>query len=691
MENFNPPSLLNRELAWLYFNDRVLQQAEDPKIPLLERLRFLGIFHSNLDEFFMKRMSIPRAEALYNKDKDKVKLYHDIHEKVQSLFDRASDCFKKDLTLNLHEERVEFLKWTDLDENEKVGFVKYFETNILPALTPLAVDPGHPFPHISSLTTSMAFKLYHPKTKTQTFARVKIPTMLPNFFPVERKSGQYWIHVNEIIRELISALFPTSKIEATLFFRVTRNIEFEREEEEAVDILEMISEELKERRFGHTVKLECEPHPDPWILDVLQKELDVNALDIYFMNSFLINFTDLDQIYNEGKANLKFPAWSPLTPKAFKSLPASTGGIFRLLDETDVLLHHPYESYMHTVERFIIEAAQDPDVIGIKLSLYRTNKDSRLVKALINATENGKEVVCVIELKARFDEANNITWANKLEDAGAHIIYGMVGLKTHCKIALVTKKVPQGLKCYAHIGSGNYNAVTATFYTDIGLMSSRSAITDDVVQVFNYLTGKTEPQSFNKLLVAPFNLRSEILNLIKNEVSNHKNGLPSGITVKLNNLEDKKISEALYFAASEGVQINLAVRSICVLKPEDERVKQNIKIISIVDQFLEHSRIYHFRNGQKKDVDGLYYIGSADWMTRNLDRRVEVLTPIDAPEHKRTCHKILELTFADNTQAWEMQPSGEYTRIARDKKRAVNFQLELKRLYSELHGHQGDA
>ncbi|MCO5113613.1 MAG: polyphosphate kinase 1 [Bdellovibrionaceae bacterium] len=691
MENFDSPSFLNRELAWLYFNDRVLQQAEDSKIPLLERLRFLGIFHSNLDEFFMKRISIPRAEAMYHKDKDKTNLYQDIHSMVQKLFDRASTCFTKDLVPELKKERVEFLKWSDLNQTEREGFTRYFETHILPALTPLAVDPGHPFPHISSLTTSMAFKLYHPSTNTHTFARVKVPTMLPDFFPVPRKNGQHWIHVNEIIRELISALFPMSKIESTLFFRVTRNIEFEREEEEATDILEMISEELKERRFGHTVKLECEPHPDPWILNVLKSELEVNDLDIYYMQSPLINFQELDHIYEEGKANLKFPPWTPLIPQQFKNQPSFSGGLFKLIDEGDILLHHPYENYTHTVERFIIEAAQDPDVIGIKLSLYRTNKDSRLVKALINATENGKEVVCVIELKARFDEANNISWANKLEDAGAHIIYGMVGLKTHCKIALVTRKVPQGLKCYAHIGSGNYNAVTSAFYTDIGLMTSRPAITDDVVQVFNYLTGKTEPQKFNKLLVAPFNLRTQILALIQNEIANHKKGLPAGITVKLNNLEDKKISEALYFAASQGVKINLAVRSICVLKPEDERVKKNIRIISVVDQFLEHSRIYHFRNGQKHDIEGLYYIGSADWMTRNFDRRVEVLTPIEPLELKKICHQVLELTFADNTQSWEMKPNGQYSRIRRDKKRAVNFQLELKRLYSELYGNQGDA
>lgn len=690
MKNFSPPSLLNRELAWLYFNDRVLQQSEDANVPLLERLRFLGIFHSNLDEFFMKRISIPRAEALYNKNREKAQLWHDIHQMVQSLFDRATHCFNVSLTPELKKQRIEFLTWKDLSSSEQQVFVRYFESNILPALTPLAVDSGHPFPHISSLTTSMALKLRHTKNDEPTFARVKIPTMLPDFLQVHRKSGQYWIHINEIIRALITSLFPHSKIESTLFFRVTRNIEFEREEEEATDILEMISEELKERKFGHTVKLECEKNPDPWIIDLLKSELEINDLDIYQLSSFLINFNEFQKVFDEGKAHLKFPIWTPLVPQNFRKARTSND-LFKLIDDSDVLLHHPYESYTHTIERLIIEAAQDPDVLGIKLSLYRTDKDSRLVKALIKAVENGKEVVCVIELKARFDEANNISWANKLEQAGAHIIYGMVGLKTHCKIVLITRKERQGLKCYAHIGTGNYNALTSGFYTDVGLITSKKKITDDIVHVFNYLTGKTEPEKFNKLLVAPFNLRSALMNSIQNEIKNHKAGKPSGIIIKLNNLEDKRISEALYKAAAVGVKIKLAVRSICVLKPEDERVKKNIEIISIVDQFLEHSRLYHFRNGQNKSTEGLYYIGSADWMTRNLDRRVEVLTPIEAPEHKKICQKILDLTFADNTQSWGMKPHGSYLRSKKTKGRSINFQLELKRLYSEMHLPQGDT
>lgn len=686
MKNFDPPSFLNRELAWLYFNDRVLQQSEDPTVPLLERLRFLGIFHSNLDEFFMKRISMPRADALYKKNKESIELWQELHSMVEKLFERACKCFNKELIENLAKERIHFLKWNDLTPAEQKVFIRYFETNILPALTPLAVDSGHPFPHISSLTTSVALKLSHPQTEEISFARVKVPTMLPDFLPVNREneSGQFWIHINEVMRQLISTLFPNFIIESTLFFRVTRNIEFEREEDDTIDLLEMISEELKERKFGHTIKLECEENPDPWILNVLKKELEIHDLDIYPIQSFLINFKELDRIYNEGKANLKFPVWTPLTPSAFRQT-HSSDEIFKTIDKSDVMLHHPYESYTHTIEKFIIESSQDPDVIGIKLSLYRTDKDSRLVKALISAAEAGKEVVCVIELKARFDEANNISWANKLEQAGAHIIYGMIGLKTHCKIALVTRKEKNGLKCYAHIGTGNYNALTSNYYTDLGVITSKPKLTEDIIQVFNYLTGKTEPQNFSKLLVAPFNLRSEITRLISNEIKNHKNGLPSGITIKLNNLEDRKISEALYAAAAEGVPINLAVRSICVLKPEDPRVKKNIHIISVVDQFLEHSRLYHFKNGKANINEGLYYIGSADWMGRNFDRRVEVLTPIEDVEHKKICHKILEMMFTDNTQSWIMKSNGEYVRNKKGKARAFNFQLELKRLYSDMH------
>lgn len=680
----NPKTLshqLNRELAWLYFNDRVLQQSEDPTIPILERLRFLEIFQSNLDEFFMKRISMIRADATKNHNTQNDLLWTQINSKVQKLFHRACTCFTSEIQPQLSKEHIHFLTWSDLSASEKKRITEYFNKNILPILTPLAVDSGHPFPHISGLSTSLAVKLEDQKTFQYSFARIKIPTLFPSFIPVDRREGQNWIHINLVIKELLHIVFPNFNIQASLFFRVTRNIEFERDEEDAHDILEMISEELKERKFGHCVKFECEENPDPWLLDVLTEELEIYDRDIYTINIHTLDFTEFDQIYKLGRSSLKFPSWTPYTPKRF--LNAKTPNeLFKMVKEKSILLHHPYESYATTIERFIVAASKDPDVIGIKLSLYRTNKDSRLVKALIQAIENGKEVVCVIELKARFDEENNISWAKKLEQVGAHIIYGVVGLKTHCKTALITRKENQGLQCYVHIGTGNYNADTANFYTDLGLLTTEPKITEDIVHVFNYLTGQSVPKEFNKLLVAPFNLRKSVTQLIRNEIKNHKAGRPSGIRVKLNNLEDKQICELLYEAAQEGVQVDLAVRSICVLKKMN---LTNLRIISVVDQFLEHSRIYHFRNGAPTEQEGLFYIGSADWMKRNLDRRVEVLTPIDDQDHKNTLAEVLNLIFSDNTHLWEMQENGQYIRVDREKNKAVNFQLELKRMYTKLY------
>lgn len=676
--------ILNRELAWLYFNDRVLQQSEDKKIPLLERLRFLSIFQSNLDEFFMKRLSIPRADALKNRNQVNDLLWSDIYLQVQSLFHRSADCFFKSIRPALAADHIHFLNWKDLTEDEIENLTAYFHSNILPILTPLAVDPGHPFPHISALSTSLAVKLKGHQTEKVSFARIKIPTLFPSFIPMNRDQGQNWIHINQVIKELLHVVFPNFDIQTSLFFRVTRNIEFERDEEEAENILEMISEELKERKFGHTVKFECEENPDPWLLEVLKEELQIHQRDIYELSMPTLDFGEFSQIYDAGRASLKFPPWSPYTPTEFRNTHGSN--LFRMVRENSILLHHPYESYSTTIERFIVEASVDPDVIGIKLSLYRTNKDSRLVKALISAIENGKEVVCVIELKARFDEQNNIAWAKQLEQVGAHIIYGIVGLKTHCKTVLVTRKEEKGLQCYAHIGTGNYNADTANFYTDLGYLTSEPDITEDIVHVFNFLTGKSSPDKLNKLLVAPFNLRDQISAMIKNEIINHKKGKPSGIIIKLNNLEDRKVCDQLYEAAKEGVPIHLAVRSICVLKTMG---LENLKITSVVDQFLEHSRIYHFQNGQENKTDGLYYIGSADWMKRNLDRRVEVLTPIENVEHRQTLAMILDLITTDNTQAWQMMADGTYERIHKEKNKAVNFQLELKRYYTSNH-YQGN-
>ena len=412
---------------------------------------------------------------------------------MQDLFRRACKCLTNELQPQLVQEHIQFLTWKDLTSQEKAKISQDFYKNTLPILTPLAVDPGHPFPHISGLSTSLAVKLENPNNQQVSFARIKIPTLFPSFVLADRKEGQNWIPIDLIIKQFLNVIFPNFKILSSLFFRVTRNIEFERDEEDAQDILEMVSEELKERKFGHCIKFECKKNPDPWLLHVLTEELKIYDMDIYEIEGPTLDFTKFDQIYKAGRPSLKFPAWMSLTPKIFLDTQSSKD-LFEMVKDQSILLHHPYENYSTTTERFIIEASHDPHVIGIKLSLYRTNKDSRLVKALISAIERGKEVVCVIELKARFDEENNISWAKKLEQVGAHIIYGIVGLKTHCKTALITRKEKSGLMCYAHIGTGNYNADTANFYTDLGILTSESEITEDIVHVFNYLTGNLSPK-----------------------------------------------------------------------------------------------------------------------------------------------------------------------------------------------------
>ncbi len=669
----------DRELAWLAFNERVLQQAEDLRLPLLERLKFLAIYQSNLDEFYMKRISVIRARALKRQDSNEISRLEQIYTLCRQHYDRAFETYKQDIKPSLAKNGLKITSWEDLSSSEKKKITSYFKQNILPVLTPITVDQGHPFPHISSLSLSLALKLEKHTGGEPFFARVKIPKIFPVFLEVQRKGNQKsFVSILGVIRHHISMLFNGSKVLSTLAFRITRNIEFERDEEEAEDLLQMIADELKERRFGHTVKMECESDSDPWLLDILKAELQIHGQDIY-QNHGPLDYSDFNQIAQSGSSRLKFRNWSGLVPKEFQK--SNSNSLFSTLRRRDILLHHPYESYKHTTEELIKTAASDPKVLGIKVSLYRTDKDSRLIQALIEAIENGKEVVCVIELKARLDEANNIGWATTLEQAGAHIIYGMVGLKTHCKLILITRKEPRGLKCYTHIGTGNYNATTSGVYTDLGLLTSKSSITSEVVEVFHYLTGKAEPAGFKELLVAPFNLREQLTDLISTEISNHKNKKPSGIKFKLNNLEDRKIASKIIEAAKSGVHVELYVRGICVIKPT-----KNLVIKSVVDQFLEHSRILYFRSGESQERYGKVYIGSADLMTRNLDRRVEVHAPIQSIKLKTQILNIFECIKTDNTQSWVMNNDGAYSRtVLGSDEKPINFQASLKKYYQKKH------
>lgn len=669
-------ALADRELAWLDFNLRVLEQAEDSHLPAMERLRFLSIFQSNLDEFYMKRLAFPRAQALVHQDLYQKQRVQKIYDTTRRQLKRARECsesLKKDV---LPKHGIYFLKWADLKEKEKEDLALYFKKNVLPLLTPLSVDSGHPFPHISTLSTSFAVRMTPKKGTSPLFARVKIPKVLPSYIRVERSAHHFhWLPITEVIKNHMSSLFPGMSIEATLLFRITRNIEFERDEEEAEDILEMIANELRERKFGHTVKFQCQQEADPWLLNFLKEELELKDFDIFELGDH-IDYTDFLSIYAQAPSNLKFNKWKPLKKPSFSG---TVDNLFSRVKEADVFLHHPYESYKNTVEKLIVEAASDPKVLGIKVSLYRTDQKSRLIQALLKAIENGKEVVCVIEVKARLDEENNISWANVLENAGAHIVYGMVGLKTHCKIALITRKEEEGLKCYAHIGTGNYNADTAAFYTDVGIITANEDLTEDIVNVFHFLTGHSNRKKYNKLLVAPVNMRDTLEKLIENEIANVQKGLPAEISIKLNNLEDKKISELLEKAADQGVSVNLGVRSICVL--QNLKGLKNLKIHSIVDQFLEHSRIFYFRAAAKKREDGKLFMGSADLMTRNLDRRVEVITPILSLNIRKELLFVLDLFFKDNSQKWILNQTGLYKRVKEERTKKNNFQLELRRHY----------
>jgi len=667
---------IDRDLAWLSFNSRVLEQAEDSSIPALERLRFLSIFQSNLDEFYMKRISLPRAESVHNEDHLQTIKMQEINADVNDQLTRAKKTALELTNKILPSEGLHLLSWNDLTDSEKKSTKAFFRKNILPVLTPLGVDPGHPFPHISSQSTSLAVKMTEKPGGRPLFARIKIPKMLSPFVRLDRKPNTHnFLPLSELIIAMMSDLFPGMNIEASLLFRIVRNIEFERDEDEAEDILEMIANELRERKFGHTVKFRAQEETDEWLITFLKNELGLYDFDVFSKGKFL-DYTDFNFIYKHGPEKLKFSKWKPLKNENFIGTIEET---FSQVKKKDLLLHHPYESFKNSIEKVIAEASEDPMVLGIKVSLYRTNQNSRLIQSLVKAVENGKEVVCVIELKARLDEENNISWAQTLERAGAHIVYGMVGLKTHCKIALITRKEESGVECYAHIGTGNYNADTAAFYTDLGLLTANSQITSDVVSVFHFLTGRSLKKDYKKLLVAPVNLRASLEKMIKQEIIHAQNNKPAEIAIKLNNLEDKRICDLLKEAASAGVKIRLAVRSICVLP-----ASQNIEIHSIVDQFLEHSRVFYFRNGADKREAGLFYMGSADLMTRNLDRRVEVLTPIEDPKLKAHLTEVLELFFKDNTQKWMMDKNGVYSRSTLKKSKNVNFQLELRRLYLKL-------
>ena len=662
----DPARFLNRDFEWLEFNRRVLDMSGDAGVPLLERVRFLCIFSSNLDEFFMKRVGSlrhqieagltgPVVEAL-----TPAQQFAGIRERVMIMAKAQANMLKTDLYPALRTHDIELLKWDELNMDEQNEARKWFRHNVFPILTPLAVDPGHRFPFISNMSVSLGVMLQRPGESEQLFARVKVPEIPSRLYRVP--GTRRWIPLQDIIEHNLDELFPGMEILKVLPFRVTRNAEIDNDNDDADDLLEAIQQQLRERRFARVVRMEIPTNANPRILKFLMDELEIDEADIYESDGVL-EYGALNEIADVEDANLHFSSWTPLKPLGFDH---GNYDIFARIRKGDVLLHHPYESFEASVEQFIEQAAKDPKVLCIKQSLYRTSGDSPFITSLIHAAETGKQVAVLVELRARFDEARNIRWARKLEDAGVHVAYGVVGLKTHTKTALVVRQEASGIRCYGHIGTGNYNSKTARLYEDIGLLTCDPEITEDLTGLFNYMTGRSRQRDYLKLLIAPVAMKKRFLQLIENEIELTKPGKPGRIIAKMNQLEDRGIMDALYRASQAGVQIDLIVRGFCCLRPGVPGISDNIRVRSVVGRFLEHSRIFWFQAGKENPLDGDMYIGSADWMYRNLQTRVEAATPILLPEHRARLWDVIQTCLNDCRQSWQMRGDGTYERIAWD-------------------------
>lgn len=685
----DPQYYFNRELSWLEFNSRVLHEACNERSPLLERLKFLAIFSSNLDEFFMVRVA-----ALNQQVEAKVsKLSPDgltaeqqleaISQRLRPLVAQQHHHFEKIIRPLLAQESIHILEYIDLTQEQRTYLQTYFEEQIFPVLTPLAVDPGHPFPHISNLSLNLAVVVKNPETEEELFARVKVPRVLPRFLSLPEElcytpKGQpaKWagVPLEQAIAHNLESLFPGMNIQEYYPFRITRDSALELEEDEADDLLEAIEQELRKRRVGGSpVRLEIQSHTPEPVRRRLMRELDLGDREVYEVEG-LLGLGSLMSFLGLPMPELKDKPWKSVVPPRLQRLaprdaaePENGKDFFAVIREQDLLVHHPYHSFSGTVLRFINAAAHDPNVLAIKMTLYRTSGDSPIVNALIAAAENGKQVAVLVELKARFDEENNIYWARRLESVGVHVVYGLTGLKTHSKVVMVVRQEGDRIQRYVHIGTGNYNPKTARIYTDLGLFSCREDLAADLTDLFNYLTGYSRQRSYRQLLVAPVNMRDRTLALIHREIEHCRNNLSGRIVAKMNSLSDPQIIAALYEAARAGVQIDLIVRGMCCLRPGIKDISDNIRVISIIGRFLEHSRIYYFHNQGQEEI----YIGSADWMPRNLDRRVEAISPVQDPDLARDLEEILGIALADKCQAWELQSDGSYLKIETPKEDAA--------------------
>ncbi|KQV25609.1 MULTISPECIES: RNA degradosome polyphosphate kinase [unclassified Microcella] len=664
---------LDRELSWLRFNQRVLELAEDPSVPLLERVNFLAIFASNLDEFFMvrvaglKRRIVTGLAVPTNIGRAPADVLADINRTALEMQHRHALCFHSLVKPELDDAGIHIENWADLDEADRIQVDQTFSKQIFPVLMPLAVDPAHPFPYISGLSLNLSVRVRNPKTEKVEFARLKVPQVLPRFVPLpDDGSGlQRFLTLEDLISNHLGELFPGMEILEHHEFRVTRNEDVEIEEDETENLIQALERELLRRRFGPPIRLEITDDMDDLTLGLLVRELGITEQEVYRLPAPL-DLGGLFEISKIDRPHLKYPKHVPVTPLQLQPIePNATPDLFRAIGRSDVLVHHPYESFATSVQAFLEQAARDPNVLAIKQTLYRTSGDSPIVEALIDAAEAGKAVLALVEIKARFDEQNNIEWARKLEKAGVHVVYGLVGLKTHCKLALVVRQEKNGeLKYYSHVGTGNYNPKTSRIYEDLGLFTADQQVGKDLTRLFNELSGYAIEKKYKRLLVAPRYLRRGLLRGISGEIKAAKEGRESGIRIKVNSLVDEAIIDALYRASNAGVPVDIVVRGICALVPGLEGASENIRVRSVLGRYLEHSRIFSFRNGGEPNV----WIGSADMMHRNLDRRIEVLVRLTDPVHLAQIDALFDLSMSEATSAWTLQPDGEWQRRHRDEK-----------------------
>src|SRR4051812_49232655 len=684
--DLSDPSLyFNRELSWLDFNDRVLQLAEDPRVPLLERVNFCAIYEDNLDEFFMVRVA-----GLHEKVEGKIDargadamapaaVIGLIRQRTIELRDRLTHCFEDEIQPALAEHGMRIISLSAANAKEREQVEHLFTSQVFPALTPLVIGRGRPFPYISNMSISLGVLLRNPEKDEEVAARVKVPKELLRRF-LSIGDGLTFVPLEEVIAANLDDLFPGMEIVHHSLFRVTRDTDYD-VSDEADDLLLAVEEEVRRRRFGEVVRLEISPDMEPRLRDQLVEAMSIEDEQV-FETPGLIGLDDLSDVYSvQGFRELRYPPWQGVTPAQFQqgSRTHREVDVFAAMRQDDILVHHPYDSFTSSVERFVRKAVEDPNVLAIKQTVYRTSADSPLVPALIEASERGKQAVCLVELKARFDESANIRWARALEEAGVHVVYGIPGLKTHVKCVLVARREGDGVRNYVHIGSGNYNPKTARIYTDFGLFTSNQEIGDDIAEMFNYLTGYARPSGYRKVLVAPFNLKEGIVGEIERTIDAHSEERPARIRMKMNSLLDPPCIRALYRASQAGVEVDLNIRGICALRPGVPGVSENIRVVSIVGRFLEHSRIYSFERPDEKRV----LIGSADLMPRNLYNRVELVAPVEEDGNREQLIETLDRAFSDNTNAWELGSDGVWSRRTANGDQPRSLQGELLELHTK--------